>query len=165
MRFVYTACLYLLAACKARSAGTWYLDYPMNANFTILDHFNNDVVSPGGDGIIEVKPNTTHRWLFEYLYEDAYIIRDSTSHRFIYFPEIKEGAVATVSEKAATVLHPYIPENALGRILVLTEGSAFFFTVGPYSPEEPNRRVIKLVKNYSDDDRQFSFIKKPKNGN
>ncbi|KAM5457519.1 hypothetical protein MaudCBS49596_000714 [Microsporum audouinii] len=163
--------LLLLLACRESMQGTITvaIDPPLTTNFTIFDNFDNGVVSLGAgvDGILEVQPNSTQRWLFEQVKLDYYIIRDSMSNRFLYFPEFKPGTVATVSKTAASVVSFSLATSALAKFYINQHFYApdLYFTVEPYSSEVPNRLVLRLQESaYGKKRQQFVLVKSPGNG-
>ncbi|EFR01034.1 hypothetical protein MGYG_04037 [Nannizzia gypsea CBS 118893] len=143
---------------------TYFIEHPLNTTFTIYDDFNGDIlgIGAGDDGALEVQPNSTTRWHFERIFDYNYIIKESNSNRYIHIPDPKLGSIATVSETAATVIDPAIYRNAQFKFYVHREGPGLFFTVEPFSTEQPNRLVIKLRERGGGDRQDFTFIKLPK---
>ncbi|KAF3492145.1 uncharacterized protein GIQ15_01662 [Arthroderma uncinatum] len=146
-----------------------FRNVPLTANIKVIDDYNGDVLSitngPSGD-IIEIKDGEANPWYFEHLTAATHIIRDSKSTRFIHFPELKDGAVATFSETAATLFEVIFSPNAVFNISAsYTEGDGILaWTTEPYSTND-SRMVLKLRKWASGKGRQeYVMATVPKTG-
>ncbi|KAK2839305.1 hypothetical protein FQN49_006266 [Arthroderma sp. PD_2] len=160
MHWISTVFLYLLA-CTAVVA--YELEQPLNLNFTIFDNFSNDVVSPGvgNNAMLEIKPNATDRWLFEQIFDYNYVIRHSTSHRYLHFTVLQFGATARLSETAATVLSPLVVMDTIVKFVIRHKEGDLWLSVEPYNVEEPDRFVIRLREKAAGQ-HQFTMLKPPK---
>ncbi|EFR04375.1 hypothetical protein MGYG_07383 [Nannizzia gypsea CBS 118893] len=158
---VVSLCLLL---CRAVAADTYMLEQPLNSTFTLFDNYSNEIVSPGSD-MLEITPNATDRWLFEQIYDYNYIIRHSTSQKFLHFKVLQAGATARLSELSATVLAPVVVTDAIVKFVIYGRRNQLWLTLEPYNVEEPDRFVIRLQEREPAGQHQFTMLKSPQISN
>ncbi|KAM5448785.1 hypothetical protein MaudCBS49596_005292 [Microsporum audouinii] len=185
MHFIFTLLLCLLVSggsaqnhvdsknTASTTGNEYYYDYimiPLTANFTILDDFDHSVLAigagPTGE-VVEVKPNNSHDWFIEQLTKYTHIVRDKNSSKFIHFPELKDGAVATLSETTATLFEATIGPNVVYKLKATDakpEDGPLMWTMEAYSAMD-QRLVLKLRKPSGMARQDFVVKKTPIQGN
>ncbi|KAK2871693.1 hypothetical protein FQN49_002922 [Arthroderma sp. PD_2] len=131
--------LFLLQLCLSSAA---YYQYIPEGIYTISDNSTGRFASTGTtpvDGIVEFKLNTPHTWrvwhtsfTLDYAF---HAIRDESSKKYIHFPEIKDGAVAVISDTPS-----------LARVNENPNDNCNFFSIGA-----DNRRLYWATELYSND--------------
>lgn len=149
-----------------------YRMVPLTADFTVLDDFNHDILTIGNNSngeIIEVKPNDGRsQWHMTRLASYTHVVRDKYSNKYIHFPTLKDGAIATLSSDAATLFEAVIGPNVIYNLNATDANprdGPLFWTVEPLSATD-QRPVLKLRKPAFGRARQDFVMKKtPQQGN
>lgn len=143
-----------------------YRMVPLNADFTVLDDFNHDILSIGTNSngeVVEVKPNDGRsQWHMTRLASYTHVVRDKYSNKYIHFPTLKDGAVATLSSEAATLFEAVIGPNVIYNLNATDANprdAPLFWTVEPLSATD-QRPVLKLRKPAFGRARQDFLMKK-----
>ncbi|KAK2839307.1 hypothetical protein FQN49_006268 [Arthroderma sp. PD_2] len=139
-----------------------YKTVTLNSNYTIFDDLNHDIFSPGVGDIVETKHNDSFQWSIQHISNLAHIVGYRNSAKYIYFPEVKDGAVATLSEDAATLFNAVLTPNIMFNFTatIVSPGTGpLMWTVEAYSASDP-RNVLKLRKPASEKARQDFVLKK-----
>ncbi|EFR05467.1 hypothetical protein MGYG_08480 [Nannizzia gypsea CBS 118893] len=116
--------------------------YIQNGIYTISDNSTGRFASVGTspvDGIVEFKLNTSHKWrIWQTKFTLAFafhVIRDEDTKKYIHFPEIKDGAIAVLSDT---------PSLARVNEIHHTSYDCNFFSIGA-----DNRRLYWVTEPYS----------------
>ncbi|EFR04378.1 hypothetical protein MGYG_07386 [Nannizzia gypsea CBS 118893] len=139
-----------------------YKTVSLKSNYTILDDLNHDSFAPGAGGVVEIKGNNDFQWSIEHISNLVHIVGYKNSSKYIHFPELKDGAVATFSEYTATFFNAVLTPNLIFNFTTTfmeSDTGPLMWTVEAYSDRDP-RKVLKLRKPESGNARQRFVLKK-----